>query len=213
MHKHFRMLAIRDYMIGQGVVNPDQEHTKIPGIWEKLGSLYNLPILDEREDSIMNDLPDDDGEPIELYSPFSLPEDEYGDLMFAKRLNEDGSESPKRDPSMHESTVADTDEPDCSPAPGRRATRNTRTPVRGSRVSKMQNEVDSSRRTSKATSVNEDETIEEGAEDGDGAESGEDEDEEESGEDEETNKAKRRKVTNTKGGRGRGSARRSARKK
>ena len=197
-------------MIGQGVVNPDQEHTKIPGIWEKLGSLYNLPILDDREDSIMNDIPDDDGEPIELYSPFSLPEDEYGELMFAKRINEDGSESPERDPSMRESTVADTDEPGSSPAPGRRATRNTRTPVRGSRVAKLQNEVDSSRRTSKATSVNEDETMEE-AEDGEGPESGEDEGE--SGEDEETNKTKRRKVTSTKGSTRAGSARRSARKK
>ena len=89
MHKHFRMLAIHDYMTSQGVVNPADEHTKIPGIWEKLGSLYNLPILDDREDSIMNDLPDENGETVELYSPFKLPEDEYGAKMFARRLDPD----------------------------------------------------------------------------------------------------------------------------
>jgi len=221
MHKHFRMLAIRDYMITQGVINTDQEHTKLPGIWTKLGSLYNLPILDDREDSIMNDVPADDvdGAIIELYSPFNLPEEEYGDLMFAKRINENGSESPERDPStVRESTVADTDEPGSSPAPGRRggaaASRTTRTPkTRGRRVSKLQNEVESSsQRTSKATSVNEDETMEDVAEDG--GEEAESEDEGGSGDgedEEEITKVKRRKVTANRGGRGRGSGRRSGR--
>lgn len=223
MHRHFRMLAIRDYMITQGVINLDQEHTKTPGIWAKLGSLYNLPILDDREDSIMNDIPADDvdGGIIELYSPFSLPEEEYGDLMFAKRINENGSESPERDPStVRESTVADTDEPGSSPAPGRRGAaataRSTRTPkARGRRISKLQNEVESSsRRTSKATSVNEDETMEDVGEDvGEEAESEEEGEQSGGGEDEEISKVKRRKVTANRGGRGRGNGRRSGRKK
>src|SRR5947207_5244643 len=71
MHKHFRMLAIHDYMVSQGVVNANDEHTKIRGIWAKLASLYNLPILDEREDSIMNDLPDESGQLLDTYCPFS----------------------------------------------------------------------------------------------------------------------------------------------
>lgn len=48
MHKHFRMLAISEYMRSQGYAPADAEHTRIPGIWEKLGTLYNLPALDER---------------------------------------------------------------------------------------------------------------------------------------------------------------------
>ena len=212
MHKHFRMLAIHDYMISQGVVNPADEHTKIPGIWEKLGSLYNLPILDDREDSIMTDLPDENGETVELYSPFKLPEDEYGAKMFARRLDPDGSRSPE-DPSRRESTVADTDEPGSSPAPGRRSGRNARTPGRGARVSELRHEVDSSRRTSKATSVNEDEPMEDLGEDAEGIES--EEEGEGSGEEDESGNArsKRRKITQGKGNTGRGSARRSARKK
>jgi MRG-binding protein len=213
MHKHFRMLAIHDYMISQGVVNPADEHTKIPGIWEKLGSLYNLPILDDREDSIMNDLPNENGETVELYSPFSLPEDEYGAKMFARRLDPEGSRSPEEEPSRRESTVADTDEPGSSPAPGRRSGRNARTPGRSSRVSELRHEVDSSRRTSKATSVNEDEPMEDVGEDAEGVES--EEEGEGSGEEDESGNArsKRRKIIQGKGSTGRGSARRSARKK
>jgi MRG-binding protein len=213
MHKHFRMLAIHDYMTSQGVINPNDEHTKIPGIWEKLASLYNLPILDEREDSIMNDLPDENGELVETYCPFSLPEDEYGAKMFARRLDPDGSRSPDEEPSRRESTVADTDEPGSSPAPGRRSGRNARTPARGPRVSKLQHEIDSSRRTSKATSVNEDETMEDLPDDAEGGESEEEGavsvEEDESG----NARLKRRKIAQGKGSTSRGSARRSARKK
>lgn len=42
------MLAISEYMRSQGYAPADAEHTRIPGIWEKLGTLYNLPALDER---------------------------------------------------------------------------------------------------------------------------------------------------------------------
>jgi MRG-binding protein len=48
MHKHFRMLAISEYMKSQGYAPADEDHTRIPGIWKKLTSLYNLPALDER---------------------------------------------------------------------------------------------------------------------------------------------------------------------
>ena len=48
MHKHFRMVAIAEYMKSQGYATANDEHTRIPGIWKKLESLYNLPALDER---------------------------------------------------------------------------------------------------------------------------------------------------------------------
>lgn len=46
IHKHFRMLAISEHLKSQGYATDD--HTRIPGIWKKLGTLYNLPALDER---------------------------------------------------------------------------------------------------------------------------------------------------------------------
>ena len=48
MHKHFRMIAISEFMKSQGYAPAHAEHTRIPGIWKKLGTLYNLPALDER---------------------------------------------------------------------------------------------------------------------------------------------------------------------
>jgi Chromatin modification-related protein EAF7 len=48
MHKHFRILAISDHMKSQGYAPANEQHTRIPGIWKKLGTLYNLPALDER---------------------------------------------------------------------------------------------------------------------------------------------------------------------
>ena len=77
MHKHFRMLAIRQSLLAQGVIDshdgdqgaganvlPGQgntddaagtdQHTSIAGIWAKLNSMYDLAGLDEREDAILD---------------------------------------------------------------------------------------------------------------------------------------------------------------
>jgi len=48
VHKHFRMLAIADYLKSQGYGASTADHMRIPGIWKKLGTLYNLEALDER---------------------------------------------------------------------------------------------------------------------------------------------------------------------
>ena len=51
MHKHFRMIAISENLKAHGYngyESPDLAHTRIPGIWNKLGSLYNLEALDIR---------------------------------------------------------------------------------------------------------------------------------------------------------------------
>jgi MRG-binding protein len=42
------MLAIADYLKSQGYAPSSAEHMRIPEIWKKLGSLYNLEALDER---------------------------------------------------------------------------------------------------------------------------------------------------------------------
>lgn len=48
MHKHFRMISISENLKNHGYFSPQNAHTRIPGIWEKLGSLYNLETLDAR---------------------------------------------------------------------------------------------------------------------------------------------------------------------
>ncbi|KAI4602356.1 hypothetical protein KJ359_009597 [Pestalotiopsis sp. 9143b] len=91
MHKHFRMLAISEHLRNHGI-NPDFEtHTKIPGIWAKLRTLYNLEAIDERENY------DDDEK---RYKDFSLRELEYGDMMWSRRLADDPSEAPSSPPQM-----------------------------------------------------------------------------------------------------------------
>jgi MRG-binding protein len=220
MHKHFRVIAIHNFMVGQGVVNSDDQHTTIAGLWTKLGSLYNLPVLDEREDSILHGSSDENGSPGELYCPYDLPEQEYGAMKFDKRINLAGSKSPASFNSRRESTIADTDEPGSSPAPGRRGGRATR---RGGRLSKLQQEGagSSSRRTSKAASATEDEIMEDvgdgGGEDEQGSDEA-DEDDDDDGEAEESSKARnstkgRGGGSNRRGFRGRGGTRTRGRRK
>ncbi|KAI1877276.1 uncharacterized protein JN550_001348 [Neoarthrinium moseri] len=91
MHKHFRMLAISEHLRNHGI-NPDVEtHTRIPGIWAKLRTLYSLDLIDERENY------DDD---VDKYKEFGLPNTEYWDMMFARRLPENPSEAPSSPPEM-----------------------------------------------------------------------------------------------------------------
>ncbi|KAL2000881.1 hypothetical protein VTN02DRAFT_2522 [Thermoascus thermophilus] len=188
MHKHFRMLAISEYLKSQGYAPAHEEHTRIPGIWKKLGTLYNLPALDEREDALITDGSDDS----ELYCPFELPEDEYGDLMFARRLALEGSSSPATSghpESRRGSIVADTDEPRSSPAPsrGRRGNRG-RHSTRGTRSTRLQVEIEAPKKGSsdRVSAADEDEDMEDaGANDEEGDEEGTDGGKEDSeGEDE-----------------------------
>lgn len=48
MHKHFRMVAISQYMMDRGHNPLTTPHMRIPGLWRKLQSLYNLDTIDER---------------------------------------------------------------------------------------------------------------------------------------------------------------------
>ena len=56
MHKHFRMIAISQQLRNHGYNTPSDSHTRIPGIWTKLGSLYNLEEIDKRVLSHDNNL-------------------------------------------------------------------------------------------------------------------------------------------------------------
>ncbi|KAI9816211.1 MAG: hypothetical protein M1827_001812 [Pycnora praestabilis] len=95
MHKHFRMIAISQHMRSHGYTSQEDAHTRIPGIWQKLGALYNLQALDEREDSFGDEETESDGStPRESFFAFRLPDIDYGDMMFERRLATEGSESP-----------------------------------------------------------------------------------------------------------------------
>ncbi|MCJ1431493.1 hypothetical protein MMC27_000846 [Xylographa pallens] len=94
MHKHFRMLSLSQHLSSHGH-NPTRDtHTNIPGIWKKLGALYNLKILDEREDSFGEVSSEDNDPKKELFVPFDLPGSDFGTLMFERRLASPGTSSP-----------------------------------------------------------------------------------------------------------------------
>ena len=105
------MISISENLRDHGHFLPQDAHTRIPGIWEKLGSLYNLETLDARVSlpdlgpwkALAHSFKEDAfGEPIQIdgdpakqpFHPFALPEDEYWDMMFAKRLAPQETSSP-----------------------------------------------------------------------------------------------------------------------
>ncbi|KAJ4131841.1 hypothetical protein NW768_006041 [Fusarium equiseti] len=86
MHRHFRMIAISEHLRNHGF-DPDlYQHTRIPYIWQKLKTYYNLEVIDERENF-------DEDETEDRYNEFSLPKDQFLDAMMERRLA-DPSEAP-----------------------------------------------------------------------------------------------------------------------
>ena len=210
MHKHFRMIAIRDFMLNQGVTTLEEPHTTTAGIWKKLQSLYDLEKLDEREDSIIDGGIDDDSKETTYWRDFELPREDFEELMWQRRLAPDGTQSP--DVSRRESTVADSDEPRSSPVSTTRSVRGGRTSGRrGGRLSRLQNELEtekSSRRTSKANSVADEDQVMEDAEEEDEEGQDSDEEEEESSEPEEDGRKVKKAARGGRRGRGRRGRRR-----
>ncbi|KAK7957116.1 CT20 family protein [Apiospora aurea] len=97
MHKHFRVIAISEMLRNHGIKPEVHPHTRIPGIWAKLGQLYNLAAIDERDNSYaFNE--DDPKEPWKNYKDFDLPA-ELQEPMFARRLRAP-SEAPSSPPQF-----------------------------------------------------------------------------------------------------------------
>jgi MRG-binding protein len=181
MHKHFRMIALSEHLRNHGYDPTVETHIQIPGIWKKLHTLYNLDVIDERENSLF-DYEDGDDQ----YLDFELPE-EYEEPMFIKGKrspSEAGSSPPRlnRSPSLpivrkrkrgdtmtqknRASTVDDTDEARTSPAksPSTKTARTGRSAKRSLGKVKVE---PSSRAPSRAeTTMDEDDGEEEGTEDG-----------------------------------------------
>ncbi|KIW02324.1 uncharacterized protein PV09_06469 [Verruconis gallopava] len=106
INKHFQMIHIAREMSSHGFNEP---HTRIPGIWAKLESLYDLQILDERENHHMGilatpsdteqseqdeDEDEDEEENFWKRRDFDLPED-VRDLAFARRFSGEKLSSPE----------------------------------------------------------------------------------------------------------------------
>ncbi|KZZ97938.1 CT20 family protein [Ascosphaera apis ARSEF 7405] len=164
LHKHFRMLAISDYLQSQGYSPVREKHTTIPNIWKKLGTMYNLAGLDEREDPMVFDGSEEFEEDNGLYCPFELPVEEYGEMMFDRRLAPDSMSSPPMSlagGSVRGSTAAETDEPRSSPVPPRargRPTRGTRQSARSTRATRLQAEASGRSQSRDKTSVRDEES-------------------------------------------------------
>ncbi|KIN08576.1 hypothetical protein OIDMADRAFT_100306 [Oidiodendron maius Zn] len=174
MHKHFRMIALAEHLRNHGC---DEKHTRIPGIWEKLKTLYNMEMIDAREDSA-----EDEEEEEVPFIDFELPDKDYGleTFMRGKRsLSEAPSSPPRlaRTPSpppvkrrkrgdtvtttkTRASTVDDTDEAKTSPprSPPTKITRAGRSAMRSQVRAKAES---TSRAQSKDTTMDEDEGAEE----------------------------------------------------
>ncbi len=63
------MIALSEHLRNHGYDPTVEQHTRIPGIWQKLRTLYNLDVIDERENSFDYDEPD-------KFLDFKLPEAE-----------------------------------------------------------------------------------------------------------------------------------------
>lgn len=111
MHKHFHLLSLQQYLLTNGYIHPGAPHTRIPGIWAKLRTLYDLDALDEREnahalpwgpgddddrddeaDELGGEGAEDDGFGGGAEEDFELPEDEFGVLMWRARFPKAGEE-------------------------------------------------------------------------------------------------------------------------
>ncbi|WPG98017.1 Hypothetical protein R9X50_00080100 [Acrodontium crateriforme] len=130
IHKHFRLLSVYQYLIESGHIDARNAHTRPSGIWHKLGTLYDLEVLDERENARQLadlDFPDDEDENGEkdgsdddvheeeddVYSEaankipnrdFVLPDIDFGELKWRARLPSDRGESP---PALAHLNLAD----------------------------------------------------------------------------------------------------------
>lgn len=102
MHKHFRMLAISEYLRSHGYDPAVYTHLRIPGIWTKLSEFFNMPVIDDREnnmDAMDNPTYEDQ------FKPFDLPWSDYGDMIM-QRAVADPSEAPSSPAQLDKSPAA-----------------------------------------------------------------------------------------------------------
>lgn len=86
------MIAVSEHLRNHGF-DPDRvKHTRIPFIWQKLRTFYNLDIIDDRENF-------EEEEPEDRYNEFSLPSDIFGEAMYQRRFA-DPDDPPSSPPQL-----------------------------------------------------------------------------------------------------------------
>ncbi|ROT38684.1 CT20-domain-containing protein [Sodiomyces alkalinus F11] len=115
MHKHFRMIAISEHLRHHAIDPAVHPHTRIPHIWTKLRTFYNLDAIDVREDFF--DAQEDENYE-ERFREFTLPPAEFEDLMM-ERVRADPSEAPTSPPQLDpdDPTAGETARPGGSARP------------------------------------------------------------------------------------------------
>ncbi|KAK5121662.1 hypothetical protein LTR85_004834 [Meristemomyces frigidus] len=229
IHKHFRLIALHQFMLSNGYTHPRNEHTRPAGIWRKLQTLYDLEALDERENARqLSDLSNESGneeggeEEDDVYSEaankihreeFRLPDEEFAELKWQQRFASERERKDESPPTLPELNMAEEPpvrftpsfsvEPSEVPTPSGRGGRAKASMARGrGRAGAATAPATSTRRsTRKAESVAEGS---EEAEEAEGEEEAEESEEEEEAESEENTPAR---STRTGRGRGRGAAR------
>lgn len=114
IHKHFRMIALSEHLRNHGYDPRVEKHTSIPGIWAKLRTLYDLDVIDERENSFEYE------EPKNKYVEFQLPLDRFIQEESLKRARHSLSEAPSS-PSRLRLLDSASPEPQAAPPKRKRA--------------------------------------------------------------------------------------------
>jgi MRG-binding protein len=224
MHKHFRMIAISEHLRNHGFDPDVYQHTRIPFIWQKLRTYYNLEIIDERENF-------DDDEPEDRYAEFTLPRKDFLEAMLQRaiadpsetassppELDLEGTSAPLRkrkrgDTRTRSTPMDDTEDATDTQSPAARSTRGSRGRTRAASHAKAE-------KADKAETTEEEEGNDNDAEDvsDDGNDGGDDDDDDDDEEDEgessseAADEAPRSTRGSTRGrGRGRGRGRRGRR--
>jgi MRG-binding protein len=87
------MICIHIDMRSHGFASDDAPHTRIPGVWKKLSTEFDLDALDTRENEYAFSEDPDPTNPKEAVKipDFELPEDEFGELMWNTRFHREAS--------------------------------------------------------------------------------------------------------------------------
>ncbi|KAG9241187.1 chromatin modification-related protein EAF7-domain-containing protein [Calycina marina] len=185
MHKHFRMLALSEYLRNHGYDQRAEPHISIQGIRKKLDTMYDMAIIDERENTFVweDDLRD-------KYEEFALPNEwEHDCFMTGKRTSSEPPSSPSQSensaPAVKKrkrrdtitvktraSTVEETDDAMEASPPPTKAIRSVRPTKRGAGRAADSSQ---SRQPSKDTTADDETVGDEEEEKEDGTQDGEEE--------------------------------------
>ncbi|KAK3318357.1 chromatin modification-related protein EAF7-domain-containing protein [Apodospora peruviana] len=114
MHKYFRVLAISEHLRNHGFDPDVYPHTRPSGIWKKLSEFYNLELVDTSVNAQVPP-PDEEGQK-RRWKYFSLPPEEFHDLMMDRR-RADASEAPTSPAQWDPDAPVASPDPAPAPAP------------------------------------------------------------------------------------------------